>query len=177
MKTDYEKQAEDFLKATGATMTIEFSHNGKHFANDKEPRDIYNVTIERGQRKMTVKFGNSIEDSGFYASYGRTTYPLPYKKINLSDAELVRYVKSHHQHDFGNVRRDAIHRPKAPTAYDVLTCLQKNDVGTFEDFCSEFGFDTDSRRAETTYKAVVDEFKNLCALFSDSEIEQLQEIQ
>lgn len=36
---------------------------------------------------------------------------------------------------------------KMPTMYDVLTCLTKYDPDTFEDFCSEFGYDTDSRRA------------------------------
>ena len=63
-----------------------------------------------------------------------------------------------------------------PTMYDVLTCLQKYDVGTFEDFCSEFGYDTDSRAAERTYKAVLKEFAGVEKLFSDV-IEELQEIQ
>ena len=64
-----------------------------------------------------------------------------------------------------------------PTSYDVLSCLQKYDVGTFEDFCSEFGYDTDSRKAEKTYKAVCKEFANVQRFFTNDEIEQLQEIQ
>lgn len=63
-----------------------------------------------------------------------------------------------------------------PTAYDVLACLQKYEVGTFEDFCGEFGYDTDSKRSEKVYKAVVKEFDNVCKIWSDAEIEQLQEI-
>jgi hypothetical protein len=61
-----------------------------------------------------------------------------------------------------------------PTLYDVLTCLQKYDVGTFEDFCGEFGYDNNSRMAEKTYKAVVKEFKAMERLFDSEELEVLQ---
>lgn len=64
-----------------------------------------------------------------------------------------------------------------PTAYDVLTCLTKSDPGTFENFCSEYGYDTDSRSAVRTYKSVRKEWNAVSKLFSDKEIEQLQEIQ
>ncbi len=64
-----------------------------------------------------------------------------------------------------------------PTLYDVLSCLQKYDVGTFEDFCANFGYDEDSRTAERTYKAVVKEFEAMQRLFTDEELEVLQMIQ
>lgn len=47
--------------------------------------------------------------------------------------------------------------PIAPSVADVVSCLlsdcssASND--TFESFCSEFGYDTDSRKALKTYKA------------------------
>lgn len=63
-----------------------------------------------------------------------------------------------------------------PTAYDILACLQKYDVGSFEDFCGDFGYDTDSRTAERTYKAVCKEFEAIDKLFTSEQIEQLQEI-
>ena len=64
-----------------------------------------------------------------------------------------------------------------PTSYDVIACLQKYDVGSFENFCSEFGYDVDSRSAERVYKAVCKEFEKVDKFFTDAEIEQLQEIQ
>lgn len=66
-------------------------------------------------------------------------------------------------------------RGEEPRAYDVLACLTKNDPGTFEDFCGEFGYSTDSRKAEKTYKAVVKEFAGVQRLFGDV-IERLAEI-
>jgi hypothetical protein len=62
-----------------------------------------------------------------------------------------------------------------PIMYDILSCLQKYDVGSFEDFCSEFGYDTDSRTAERVYKAVCKEFEAVDRLFNDI-IDEFQEI-
>jgi hypothetical protein len=63
-----------------------------------------------------------------------------------------------------------------PTLYDVLACLQKYDVGTFEDFCNMFGYDEDSRSAERIYKAVCREYAAMQRLFTDEELEILAEI-
>ena len=63
-----------------------------------------------------------------------------------------------------------------PTLYCVLSCLQKYDVGTFEDFCSEFGYNFGSRNTKKVYKAVVKEYDKMCSLFSNDELEVLREI-
>lgn len=73
---------------------------------------------------------------------------------------------------------DLILKPGVPpTAYDIIACLTKYDPGTFEDFCSEFGYDEDSRRAERTYNAVKEEWVGVQTLWTDEEIEKLWEIQ
>lgn len=63
-----------------------------------------------------------------------------------------------------------------PTEYNVLTCLVKYDPETFENFCSEYGYDNDSISALKTYKAVCKEWKGVDRLFSDI-IDELREIQ
>ena len=68
-----------------------------------------------------------------------------------------------------------------PTAYDVLACLTKYDVGSFENFCSEFGcerFDDWGRENRTTkklYNAVCREFAGVERIWGDV-LESLQEI-
>lgn len=62
-----------------------------------------------------------------------------------------------------------------PTMYDVLTCLTKNDPGSFENFCGDFGYDEDSRTAEKIYKSVCKEWEGIERLFADV-LKQLQEI-
>jgi cytochrome c oxidase assembly protein Cox11 len=77
---------------------------------------------------------------------------------------------------FGQSYNNSNYGKTPPTAYDVLSCLTKYDVGTFDDFCSDFGYDTDSRKAYKVYKAVLREWKNIKILFNSSQIELLQNI-
>lgn len=67
---------------------------------------------------------------------------------------------------------------KRPTAYDFLSCIQKYPVESFEHFCSDFGYDTDSILALKTYKEVRKEFAKVSKIFHrESELKELQEIQ
>lgn len=48
------------------------------------------------------------------------------------------------------------HNGAEPTVYEVLSCLASDASAcgmSFEEFCSECGYDSDSRKAERTYKA------------------------
>lgn len=168
---DYQQQAIDFLQSTNTEFSVKFLRNGKHFNDDKESRDIYEITLKRGNRKYAFEFGQSIMNSQYYQdSIKGRTYTLNggCRTGNYSINDIKKYQSG------GN--KLVLVKGEEPKVYDVLACLQKHDVGAFEDFCSEFGYDTDSKRAEKTYKAVCDEWLNICKLFTDAEIEQLQEI-
>ena len=65
---------------------------------------------------------------------------------------------------------------KEPNLYQVLTCLTKYDPDSFENFCSEFGYDNDSRKAEKVYNAVCKEYAAVERLFGDC-LDELSEIQ
>lgn len=172
---NYEKQAQDFLDKTSATLTVEYSHTGKHFDSDTEERDIYNCTLKRGGRSYKFTFGQSIANSGFYYTKGKRKINIDRKHLDRKD--LVSFIKRTDWDFLNNGKSDIIHKPKKPTVYDILACLTKYDPETFEDFCRALGYDTDSRSAKKTYKAVVKEYLNVCKLFTDEEIEDLQEIQ
>lgn len=70
-----------------------------------------------------------------------------------------------------------------PTLYDVLTCLQKYEVGSLEDFCGDFGYEMyndygrTNKETERIYKSVCKEFKGMQRLFSSDELDLLAEIQ
>lgn len=63
-----------------------------------------------------------------------------------------------------------------PDLYSVLSCLTKYDPYSFEDFCSEYGYDNDSRSAEKVYNAVCKEYAAVERLFGDC-LDELREIQ
>lgn len=108
-----------------------------------------------------------------------------YKKYFHTDTQM-RYVfkilltKDGKQYTFDFGQSIAAGKQE-PTFYDLFTCFQKYDVGTFQDFCSEFGYNTGDFKekyfAEKTYKAVCKEYEALCRLYSSEEIEEMQEIQ
>ena len=68
-----------------------------------------------------------------------------------------------------------------PNEYDILTCLEKYDVGTIDDFVQEFGYTVnewaDVKRIQNIYNAVKRQYKSLCRCFTPEQIEAMQEIQ
>lgn len=176
----YEQQAEQFLKNTNVTMIAEFLKFDYHFQNDEHKRNIFKITFERGDRKYSFNFGTSLKDTeeglkavGSFSPYifshqGYKLNKLNYPAKVLADNSILEYLIPY-------INKQS-HKIAKPTAYDVLACLTKYDVGSFDDFCSEFGYDEDSRTAEKIYKAVLDEWLNVQRLWNDKEIEQLQEI-
>jgi hypothetical protein len=170
--SEYNKAVELVKNAFSIEFKTEFLRNDFYFNGDKEKRDIYKITLKRGNRKYSFEFGQSINNSGFYAKYGQTKYNIPITLLVKTDAEVKRYVKMNLQFDFGH-GKDSIVRPIAPTLYCVLACLEKYEVGSFNDFCDNFGYENDSINAKKTYKAVSKQYDKLCGLFSYNEMETL----
>lgn len=174
----YEQQANDFLKATNTTFKAEFIKNDYHFQGDESTRDIYKCTFKRGNRQFSVKFGQSLQNSQKYIQqmtdnseriFSLSGYGL---KGGFNIADITKYIDG-----FSFTQKPKLTKGTPPTAYDVLTCLEKYEYQDFEDFCSAYGYDLDSRKAEKIYKACVKEFAKVCKLWNDEEIELLQEIQ
>lgn len=104
----------------------------------------------------------------------------PEYKIHFIGDKQSRYVfklrlrrgKNSYTFDFG---QSIAMGAEEPTMYDVLACLTKYDPEDFENFCSNYGYDTDSLTALRTYKAVVKEYEAMERLFSDI-MDELREI-
>jgi hypothetical protein len=69
-----------------------------------------------------------------------------------------------------------------PTLETVLECLVGdaagvNDSTTFEEWANEYGYDTDSRKAESTYKAVMQEATKLKKLLGPEAYKEMFEIE
>lgn len=59
--------------------------------------------------------------------------------------------------------------------YSILCCIHMDyyTPDTFEEFCSEFGYDEDSRKAEKTYLSCLKQSKKLKTVFSEDCIDYL----
>jgi hypothetical protein len=67
---------------------------------------------------------------------------------------------------------------ETPTSYDALACISGdvNCPDTFADFCGEFGYEEDSRKALATFKRCAAFGKRLRAFFTETERAELSEI-
>jgi hypothetical protein len=167
-KLRYNEAAELVAQRLGLEWTVNFLKNDKHFEDDETTRDIYTISLTRGSRNYTFEFGQSVMESQYYQDkiQGRTyTLSGGCRTGNYSINDIDKYKS-------GSNNLTLV-KGEEPSLYDVLACLTTYDPGTFEDFCSEFGYDEDSRKAYNTYTAVKEEYMNMCSLFNDEELELL----
>ena len=64
------------------------------------------------------------------------------------------------------------HHGKEPSAEEVIDCMASDAAGIenasgFDDWCSEYGFDADSRKAERVFKACQRQARQLNQLLGD----------
>jgi hypothetical protein len=162
-RKDYIGQAELFLQDTEVSLTVNFMKHDVYFHDDTEKRDIYKITLTRGQREYSFTFGQSIADSRHYIDKD-----LKHKPIITEEKALRLFT--------GIELTRATVKGIPPNSYDILACLTKYDVGSLEDFCSEFGYDVDSKKAEKIYISVCKEWEGIQRIWTDKEIEILQQI-
>lgn len=129
----------------------------------------YTIKADEFLRKNNIKFSVSYIGEN-----------LPDWDNECHSEWLVRFYnrntrKSMTVHFFQSLRNAG----SEPSAYDVLSCLQDYEVGTIDDFVSEFGYSVNSwedvKKIEKTYKGVKREYKNVLRVFGDC-MEELIEI-
>lgn len=175
-KTEYDIQAEEFMGFTG--LEIHKSYCG-HYKRSEDAKYIvsqWRIKFSRGKQEFWFDFSQSVHDSFSKTELGK----LRRKSLDMQDYNYtaVRMLLETGVMGVGMFLPFILHYEKTPPSdYDILACLTKYDPGTFDDFCSNFGYDTDSRKAEKTYFAVQKEYQNLQNMFSEAELEKMAEIQ
>ncbi|MDE2020999.1 MAG: hypothetical protein KGJ13_11735 [Patescibacteria group bacterium] len=186
---DYQKQGEDFLTRHGLTFkAVLIGSDCPRFCEDAQkmqkmdeintfPRRShihgkhYLCTISRQPERseFAERFGKpKVEDRPFVVDFWNSYAD---EEFNAKKSRSISW------HDTTGEWAKMKKQPfRIPTAYDVLACVQKSDPGMFEDFCADFGYDTDSRRAFEVYTAVQEEAAKVRRFFTAEELEELQEI-
>jgi hypothetical protein len=86
-------------------------------------------------------------------------------------AKRVRGLQGHSL----NAKQWVVNPSAAGILYSLLSDMSALDT-CFDDWCGDFGYDSDSLSALNTYQACCDGGKKIRALFSNEQIEQLQEL-
>lgn len=110
----------------------------------------------------------------------------PYFDDDNEERDVYTFTLRNARGEYSGKFGDSLQNTKSgkrtsPTAYDVLACLQKYDVGTFANFCAEFGYDerplSEYPNVMRTYDAVCKEYAALRRMYTPAELDQLCEVQ
>lgn len=140
----------------------------KHFPDDTDKRIVLAVEITREGKTAAFDFGMSIRDSCILSpeSYEesavcRTLFPFgKFKTLHDVTAAMRKIPPMRKEVNDGIL-------------YSILTCVRSeySCPATFDDFCTEFGYDTDSRKAYRTFEACTEQSRKLSRVFTPEEIE------
>jgi hypothetical protein len=165
--SEYEQQAQAFLTKHGIKFDVERSPHQTcpPFCEDQEHihggRYSVQFTAE-GRTPLVLDFWNSHVDEHPEMYHSKTGQRLRIPEFNP------------HTRKYWERKQ-----PIAPTPYSVLACVSTeiDCPETFSEFCSEYGYDTDSKKAEALFHRCNEFAWKLRRFFTDEEKEELQEIQ
>jgi len=182
MKTDYNANAKKFLSDTETTISITEATTQKTspWCKKGEKHGInYTVTLENKNHKYTFDFWGSIANKEI-ADLVLSTENMMYEgysfklknELKKRDIDINPFNYRFRPKQLLEVIKKEI----IPTEYDIFACLNVLSDDNFEDFCSTYGYDTDSIQAEKTYNACIEQDRNIRKLFNHNQIELLTEI-
>lgn len=143
---------------------------------EKNPTLNWRVTIVQRtgvQRSLSVDYSQGIGHVPGYAP----------RSPRMSDAILAKQRQQEHAAETGRYPRAlATYAPPVPLPVpafaDVLHCLILDtdvlDAGGFEQWATDYGYDPDSRAAESIYRQCIETSLQLRALLGDTRIAELR---
>lgn len=168
--TEYQAQAKSFLANCKATMEINFVGREipSHWLGETKPHNKYQFTITTPKGKYTSYFLDSLYNTEVSEM---TADDFACKRYKARYDVLRGYERTNVLRELRKLKENAI-----PTEYDILAAVEKYSYDSFSDFCSEFGYSTDSISARETFLACGEEYAGLRRIFTEEQMEMLREI-
>lgn len=171
---NYTKQAKDFCEKTKTTIKVEESKRPKPPLWIKGDED-YGICYDVEVRRFISNNIESVWKFNFWGSIAnKEMIEIAKVDAKLGNTNVLGKYLSFREHMV--IKKDYKDGEYTPNEYDILACLTKYNPNSLEDFCSEFGYDLDSRKGLDTYLAVQKEWNKVEELFGDV-LETLREIQ
>lgn len=146
-------------------------------AAEKEPTLNWRVTFTTPRGTYTTDYNAGCGHCPSYKQhFGRKPYGYDHLiRFECEQGYAGRQAASHHR-----VLMRFPRQPILPAMADVLSSLLSDadaiDCGTFEEWASNLGYDTDSRNAEAIYRACIDCGLALRRMLGDEAIRKLHEL-
>lgn len=172
-----QEELQTAIAALGLTIKSEFvpfsrSRNAKPHPKISDRSLNWKVTLLRnGREVLTTDYGAGIAHCPSYKQGTMNTY----------DAERIVFETEHGYKAgqfSGHVGRAPGSKPLEPNTLDVIYSLTSDsdvlDCGTFEEWASNLGYNTDSRKAEAIYRACLEIALKLRNALGDEGLAQLR---
>jgi len=163
-----ENQLESVIEQLGLTYTATFVPTKQPAETVRHPELHWVCTLTKGHRHMTIPYRQGCAHVIGYQHYHKNPYERRlHDKMIRTACETGKYV-IHKRAWLGELFIQSKAAQPAPKLADVLYCLVLDacvlDTSRFEEWAENFGYDTDSREAEKTYRQCIEQslqFKNL----------------
>ena len=75
-KTEYDAQAGEFMRKWGVKIHRHFVGKMRYFPGDREPRNVWEITLERGGRSYSFRFGDSLTNTQKFPRHEPSDYSI-----------------------------------------------------------------------------------------------------
>lgn len=172
------EQLQTIIDALGLTYAAKFLPTIQPQDKVKNPQLHWEITLRKGCQTMTVPYSQGCAHVMGYQQYHKTPYNKRLHNEMIKEACETGIVNKDWAREDSYIKRK-VKQPE-PKLADVLHCLvMDSDVlnnSGFEEWASNYGYATDSRKAEQTYRQCIDQSLQFKNLIGQSALEQLQEV-
>lgn len=171
---------EMILDAMGVTMCAAFvPQSASRNAGEKENTLNWRITLSRNGRQISkpLDYSQGAAHCPAYSQPYAGTETTPHSRDGWKHRAVAQECESGKRAIYraGHIATGGALPP--PDLQDVFHCLLSDssaiDAGGFEDWCSDYGYNSDSIKAKATYDACVGTHTVLRAAFTSRELEQL----
>jgi hypothetical protein len=171
---EYEQQANNFFESTDCELRFERGNKLPHWAND-DPTYVYGAKepIYHGRHWIVTMIRTHKRNGCEY----QQNYTFDYwESIDSMVKACGRLVKGRHlphgySYEVTQWNPNSIKNP--PTAHDILSCLDATCPLDFDEWCLQFGYETNNRKAYASWEACLKQRAALERMFNSEELEQL----
>ena len=169
------KEIKNVLDEMGISIKSKFIPFSKSRYKDDEILSLnWEITLLKNEKEILS------------SDYSMGTGHCPANKTNNKGSNLKEMIAKECEEGFETWYGNALYyvhvnkkKPIHPDMVNFVWCIfcdARYGTDNFEDFCSNFGYDTDSRRAEKMWKESVEIAAKFYSSFTTDEINKLEEI-
>lgn len=171
-----ETERNTIINQLGLTYTATFVPTPQPEDKEKHPQLHWLCTLTKGRQSMTIPYHQGCAHVIGYQQFQKNRYERGLHDAMIREACETGVVRTDWKKDPYISRK--VKQPK-PKLTDVLYCLVTDssvlNTSGFEEWASDFGYDTDSREAEKTYRACLDQSLQFKSLIGQAALDTLRE--